>query len=97
MKQKKGKKNIPFEDIKNEVNSMLDNNNLTQEEKKAISMLFERLSMKSDNYKGFNYIKWVKEQGSKQWLDLVDSGKIDKWDYAKKAEFMGPEYNRFYY
>ena len=96
MAKKQGRKTIKVKELVASLNQQLANPNLSQEEKKVICSITERILLDTNNYRGFTYITWS-TGGAKEWLKAVEEGRVKEDDYKAKQEYIGPEYNRIYY
>lgn len=52
------RKTVSVESVKNTVNEMLANPNVTFDARVSVSVLLESVLMDTDNYKGFRYLEW---------------------------------------
>lgn len=87
----KGKKTIPVLKMLERANELLENNRISQNEKRGICTMIEEILHTSGNYSGFNYTAWLKG-GWEQWRK--DS--IDNPELSNRA-YLGNEYDRMYY
>lgn len=85
------KKTFKVENFKNIINEKLALTSINQDEKKALTVVLERVLHDTNNYGGFNYLQWM-NGGSEKWNDHVK-----KHGKAMILDFCGPEYDRHYY
>ena len=96
MIKKQRRTTIKVKELVEIVNQHLANPNLSQEEKKGICLLIERILLDTNNYRGFTHITWV-TGGAEKWFKAEKEGRVREDDYKAKQEYIGPEYNRIYY
>lgn len=96
MAKKQGRKTIKVKKLVASLNQQLANPNLSQEEKKVICSIIERILLDTNNYSGFTHITWS-TGGAKEWFKAMEEGRVKEDDYKAKQEYIGPEYNRIYY
>ena len=81
-------KTMRISEIKNYVNSILEDSKISQESKKEFCVFLENILHSTKNYNGFNFIEWV-------------NGGCDKWREdgrpSDNSKYIGKEYNRIYY
>jgi len=85
----KMKKTFKVENFKNIINEKLALTSINQDEKKALTVVLERVLHDTNNYRGFNYLQWL-NGGSEKW-------QANKDILAAVTDFCGPEYDRQYY
>lgn len=90
------RKTIAVERIKEVVNEQLKNDNISQEAKKELCSVLETVLFETDNYNGFNHLKWI-NGGSAEWMHLLNKGLVSATDSVSRQQYIGPEYNRRYY
>lgn len=79
---------LDVKEFKAHVNSILDSDWYTQEQKKAICDVLHEVLHATGNYNGFNYVYWL-EKGYAQWK--ADGEPQDN------SQYLGQEYDRRYY
>jgi hypothetical protein len=87
------KKNIKFEDFKEEVNRLLnvpENQHVTQEFKAGVCAMFEHFAMATGNYGGFGHTYWM-QKGYQEWKEAGEP------EFPEKRKYFGLEYTRTYY
>lgn len=60
-------KTIAVSKVKELANSLLANKKLTDEERKGVAALLERVLFESDNYNGYGLVDWL-EGGFQKWV-----------------------------
>jgi len=96
MTKKQGRKTIKVKELVESLNQQLANPNLSQEEKKVICSIIEKILLDTNNYRGFTHITWA-TGGAEEWFKAVEEGRVREDDYKAKQEYIGPEYDRIYY
>lgn len=96
MAKKQRRQTIKVKELVASLNQQLADPNLSQEEKKVICSIIERILLDTNNYQGFTHITWA-TGGAKEWSKAVEEGRVKEDDYKAKQEYIGPEYNRIYY
>ena len=86
----KARKTFDVGEFRNWVNSLLDNDRLSQDEKRALCMAVEHALHETNNYKGYNQIYWMKA-GYQEWQAAGEPG------FPEKQKFLGLEYDRHYF
>ena len=74
------KKTFKVENFKNIINEKLALTSINQDEKKALTVVLERVLHDTNNYRGFNYLQWL-NGGSEKWQankDIIDYFMLDK-------------------
>ena len=89
----KTRKTIKVSLIKEWANELLTDSTMSEEAKSGICTTIEEILHETDNYKGFNYVYWLKEGGSKWVADGREHGQQHRYLYGRG---LG-EYSRTYY
>ena len=87
----KSRKTFKVENFKNIINEKLALGSINQDEKKALTVVLERVLHDTNNYRGYNNLQWMRG-GSEKWNDH-----LKKHGKANILDFHGPEYDRQYY
>jgi hypothetical protein len=88
---------LQLDDMKKHVNVILENESISQETKEALFYFFSNILSESKCYHGFNWIRWYKKGGASEWFALVEARQAQENDFEHRQQFMGPEYDRFFY
>lgn len=88
----KSRKTVEVDWLKKMINADLENEKLTEDTKKHLCTLLENILVKTGNYRGFNYLKWI-NGGFTKWEMDGRPTPTDK-NYQK---YLGDEYSRIYY
>lgn len=94
------RKTIDVEKVKKAANGLLafseedisDYFRINQDVKQGIVLLLEYILHDTGNYNGFNYIEWAKNGGYERYLEAKKTNKD-----VDSSDFLGEEYDRFYY
>lgn len=82
------RKTFEVKKFKEQINKQLENKNLSQDQKKTLCYVLERVLMDTGNYKGYNSLKWI-NGGFEQWMK---DGKPED-----NSPYLGNEYDRRYF
>lgn len=85
----RSRKTIEVKALKEEANRLLALPDHSDDFRKGIMIMIERILMDSNCYNGFNYLGWAKEGGYDRWV--ADGQPQDTTPY------LGNETRRFYY
>lgn len=82
------RKTIEVENLRRLVNGMLALDTLSEDNRKSLCVLLDRVLHETGNYRGFNYVDWM-------------NGGANKWRADGEPDntqpYLGPEYKREYF
>ncbi len=82
-------KKVAVTELVKHINGQLSMTDISQETKKVLCDTLHEILHSTNNYQGFNYIKWTKGGGFEQW--------VKDGEPSDNKPYLGNEYDRFYY
>lgn len=83
-------KTIIVDEVRSMANNLLANPKLSDDERKGVRILLERVLFQTENYRGYNHLEWL-NGGFERWLEAGQP------EDDTKNEFIGNDTMRIYF
>lgn len=89
------RKTIRVEEIIDKINYLLqsEGEHVTDSYREGLCDIAEIILHRTDNYRGFNYIEWIKNDGCRRWEEAGKPEPADEYMYGKYGKFGRIYYN----